>query len=366
MSADNYPQRLRKLQTVARKRSLEGIILVPGPNLRYFTGVHSMLLERPFLLFIPQKGNPRLVAPTLESGPYQRTQFKIDVSSWTDNEGPTKALRTAIDALGLRGKWGVEGRTPFRFIDQLMKFAKPELTNAEDDIQNIREIKDDEEIACLKRSATILSKAFADIPSLIKLGMKESELAGRLAQAIRANGADNVDDILVQAGTSSMDPHHIASSRRIRRKESIVVDAGSTCSGYYADITRTFIVGVNDEFERVYWKVLDAQIAAINASKNGVATGAVDAAARDILRDNHLDRYFIHRTGHGLGLEVHEAPYIVEGGTEKLEARMVYTVEPGVYIPSKMGIRIEDDILVTERDPTILTKTLPKEYGWWK
>jgi Xaa-Pro aminopeptidase len=107
-------------------------------------------------------------------------------------------------------------------------------------------------------------------------------------------------------------------------------------------------------------------MAAIKMSNRGVTTGAVDAAARNTLRDNHLDRYFVHRTGHGLGLEVHESPYIVEGGTEKLRAGMVYTVEPGVYIPSKRGIRIEDDLLVTEREPTILTTELPKEYGWWK
>lgn len=334
--------------------------------MRYFTGVHSMLLERLFLLFTPRNGDPQLVAPTLESGPYQRGPFKIAVNSWTDSEGPTHALQTAIKALELRGEWGVEGRTPFRFINLLMNTAQPELTSAEDALQSIREIKDEEEIRHLKRAATILSKSFAEIPSMIKPGMKESELAGKLAQAIRANGADTVDDILVQAGKSSADPHHIASSRRIRRNESIVVDAGSTYSGYYADITRTFMVGVNDEFERLYSKVLAAQMAAIKMSKSGVTTGAVDAAARNTLRHNHLDGYFIHRTGHGLGLEVHEAPYIVEGGTEKLQARMAYTVEPGLYIPSKLGIRIEDDVLVTEREPTILTKALPKEYGWWK
>jgi len=361
-----YSRRLEKLQTATRKRNLEGIILVPGPNVRYFTGVHSMLLERLFLLLVPKSGDPQLVAPTLESGPYRQGPFKIAVNSWTDSEGPTQALQTAIKALELRGKWGVDDRTPFRFINLLMNNAKPELTSAEDALQSIREIKDEEEIRHLRRSATILAKSFLEIPSMIKPGIKESELAGRLAQAIRANGADTVDDILVQAGKSSADPHHIASSRRITRNESIVVDVGSAYSGYYADITRTFMVGVSDEFERLYSKVLEAQMAAIKMSKGGVTTGVVDAAARNTLRDNHLDGYFVHRTGHGLGLEVHESPYIVEGGTEKLRAGMVYTVEPGVYIPSKTGIRIEDDLLVMERGHAILTKELPREYGWWK
>ena len=363
---EQFSHRLGKLQSAMREQNLNGIILVPGPNLQYYTGVNSFLLERPFLFLAPVDDDPHLVAPTLESGPYQRGPFKIEVHSWTDSEGPFHALQTAITHVELAGRWGLEGRAPFRFINLLMKSSKAQFEDVEPSLQNIRQVKDEEEIHDLKRAASILSKSFLAIPSMIKLGMKESELAGRIAQTIRANGADGVDDILVQAGKSSADPHHIASSKRIQRKESIVIDTGCTYSGYYADVTRTFMIGDDPNFKNLYVKVLEAQMAAIKESRAGVKTGAVDYAARQILRKYDLNKFFIHRTGHGLGLEIHEAPYLVEDGTDNLQPNMAFTIEPGVYIPSTMGIRIEDNLISTEQGHSVITRTLPKDYAWWK
>ena len=363
---EQYARRVAKLQRESKSRNLDGVILVPGPNLRYYTGINSILMERPFLLLVPNNALPHLVAPTLESGPYRTGPLRVEVHSWTDNEGPVRALQVAIAQLKLSGKWGMEGRTPFRFIKLLAKFTKIEFDEADSCLQEIRQIKDDEEARWLKRSASILCKSFLSIPSLIKPGMKEAELGRKLAQTIRANGADGLDDILVQSGESSADPHHIASSRRIRRKEPIVIDTGCTYSGYYADITRTIMIGDDRKFEDTYEKVLEAQTAAIRESRAGVATGTVDYAARHTLQQYNLDAYFIHRTGHGLGLEVHEAPYLVENGIQVLQPNMAFTVEPGIYIPSRMGIRIEDNLLTTERDHLITTRSLPKDYGWWK
>jgi Xaa-Pro aminopeptidase len=345
---------------------LQGVILVPGPNLRYYTGINSMLLERPYLLFIPRNSPPHLIAPTLESGPFQECPFQVEVHSWTDNEGPTQAFESATSQLQLDDTWGVEGRTPFRFLDQLMKFSRPQFQNAEASLQRIREIKDEQEVRYLRHAASMLSESFLLIPSILKPSLRETELAGKIAQAIQANGAETVGEILVQTGKSSADPHHIASSRRIRRKDPIVIDTTCTFAGYYADITRTFMLGSDNKFEDMYSKVLEAQIQAIEESKPAVKTGAVDQAARENLRRNGLDKYFIHRTGHGLGLEVHEAPYIIENGTEILQPKMAFTIEPGIYVPSKFGIRIEDNIITTNRGSAVLTNTLPKEYAWWK
>ena len=363
---EQFTRRLGKLQNAIRAQNLNGVILVPGANLRYYTGVNSLLMERPFLLLVPKDETPHLIAPTLESGPYKSSPLKIEIHSWTDNEGPTSALQDALAQLTVSGKWGMEGRTPFRFITLLTNFTKAEFHEAESWLQEIRQVKDEVEIRCLKRSASILCKSFLSIPSLINPGMRESELAGKLAQTIRANGADQLDDILVQSGESSADPHHIASSRRIRRRESIVIDTGCTHSGYYADITRTFIIGDEHKFEDLYGKVLEANIAAIKESKTGTTTGAVDYAARHALRRYNLDRFFVHRTGHGLGLEVHEAPYLVENGTQILQPNMAFTIEPGIYIPSRMGIRIEDNLLTTRLAHSVMTQSLPKDYGWWK
>jgi Xaa-Pro aminopeptidase len=349
-----------------RAQNLDGIVLVPGPNLWYYTGVNSLLLERPFLFLAPKDSEPHLVAPVFEAGPYQRGPIKIEIHGWTDSEGPNRALQTAITEVGLTGRWGLEGRAPFRFVNLLTKSATAEFEDAEPFLQDIRQTKDEEEVRHLKRAASILSESFLAIPSMIEPGMKESELAGKFGQTIRAKGADSVDDILVQAGKSSADPHHIASSRRIRRKESIVIDTGCTYSGYYADITRTFIIGNDPNFEDLYMKVLEAQTAAIKESNTGIRTGAVDYAARQTFRRYGLDKFFIHRTGHGLGLEVHEPPYLVENGTQILQPNMAFTVEPGVYIPSRLGIRIEDNLLSTKQGHSVMTRTLPKDYAWWK
>ena len=364
---EQFPRRIERLQSAIHAHNLGGIILVPGPNLRYYTGVNSLLMERPFLLFVPKDGTSHLVAPTLESGPYKTGSPKLEVHSWTDNEGPIRALKNATSKLNVAGGvWGMEGRVPFRFLALLRKFTRTEFQEAESCLQELRQVKDEEEIRCLKRSAAILCRSFLSIPSLIKPGMKELEVASKLAQSIRTNGAEGIDDILVQSGESSADPHHIASSRRIKRGESIVIDTSCTYSGYYADITRTFMIGNNQEFEETYLKVLEANKAAITESDTGATTGSVDYAARQTLRKYDLDRFFVHRTGHGLGLEVHEAPYLVENGTQILHANMVFTIEPGIYIPSRMGIRIEDNLLTTQKGHLVMTRSLPKDFGWWK
>jgi Xaa-Pro dipeptidase len=357
--------RLKKLKRYIADNDLEGIILVPGPNLRYLTGVNSMLLERPFLLFVPIDGDPHLVAPTLESGPYVRGSLKITVHSWNDSEGPTHAFQESIAQLPLNGKWGVEGRATFRFIHQILEYAHPDLVDAEAILQNIREIKEPVEVRALQRAASILSKSFVRIPEMISVGITELELARRISQTIYSNGAEYVGEVLVQSGEFAADPHHLPSTRKLKRRESIVVDTGCTYSGYYADITRTFTIGKNREFENLYGDVLTSQEAALEGSRSGVTVGSIDYAARTYLKNRGLDQYFIHRTGHGLGLEVHEAPYIVAEGKEIVLPSMVFTIEPGVYIPGEMGIRIEDDVLTTDRGCKVLTKSLPKQFEWW-
>ena len=344
---------------------MEGVIVVPGPNMRYFTGVNSLLLERPFMLFLPTDGKAVLVAPTLEAGPYLEHPLQIRVHEWTDSEGSEGAMGKASDSLDLRGKWGVEGRTPFLFLDRLMRKATPKFVGAEQILQGLREVKDEVELTLLKKSAEILSKSFESFPELITEGISELQVAARATQIIRDNGADKVDDMLVQSGPRGADPHSLPTSKKLRKGEGVIIDVGATYEGYYADITRTFSVGNDGELEKVYDKVLQAEEEAIVASGNGVEVGKVDGAARGVLNKAGLGRYFIHRTGHGLGLEVHEAPYIVEGGKEKLGPNMCFTVEPGVYMRGKLGVRIEDNVLVERKEAVQITDT-PKEFGWWK
>jgi Xaa-Pro dipeptidase len=363
---NEYRSRIANLQTHLVEKGLNGMILVPGPNLAYYTGVHSFLLERPFLFFIPKASKPRLVAPKLESGPYLRISEDISVHSWTDNEGPSDSLRQVSEELPLEGKWGVEGRLPFLYIDSLMRHAKPDLENGEPLLQSIRELKHDSEIKLLKKAARILSKSFMNVPHLMKPGLTELQLAQAFRETIYSNGADSVDDVLVQSGPFAADSHHLPSNRKLKRNEGVVIDVSCTHSGYFADITRTFILGKDEKFGRVYEKVREANEAAIDESRSGRTVGAVDHSARSVLERNGLGSYFTHRTGHGLGLEIHEAPYIVADGDEPLQPTMVYTIEPGAYIPGKMGVRIEDDVLATSGRCEVLTRSLPRDYGWWK
>lgn len=360
-----YLQRLEKIRRLIAAGDLNGVILVPGPNLRYITGINSLLLERPFLFFAPKEGEVHLLAPTLESGPYLKSQLKIMVHSWDDGEGPSRAFEETVARINLRGKWGLEGRVPFRFIDQVLKHAQPQLENAESILQGIREIKDPQEIRLLQRAASVLANAFEGIPKMLKTGMTELQLSRKISQAIYSSGAESVEDILVQSGEFAADPHHLPSPRKLKRNESIVVDTACTFSGYYADITRTFIIGKSKKFEELYNQVLASEEKAIRQSTNGVTVGSIDDAARNHLRQKALDRFFIHRTGHGLGLEVHEAPYIVPNGSETVKPGMAFTIEPGVYLSGDMGIRIEDDIVSTTGKCRNLTVSLPKEFGWW-
>jgi Xaa-Pro aminopeptidase len=360
-----YAGRIKKLKAGLEDEGLRGAVIVPGPNMRYFTGVNSLLLERPFMLLVPTDGELNLVAPKFEAGPYSRSPVPMKIHAWTDSEGWSGAISKAVRGVGLKGRWGVEGRAPFLFLDRLTKRTSPKLRNAEQILQGLREVKDEAEVRLLKKSAAILSRSFEQFPSQIKEGLTELEVAKAASDAIYSNGATKVDDMLVQSGPRCADPHGLPSSRKVGRGESIIIDVGSVYEGYYADITRTFCLGRSPEVERVYEKVLEAETAGISQAAEGVRVGSVDGAARGALKKVGMAKYFIHRTGHGLGLEVHEAPYIVEGGRERLAANMCFTVEPGVYLPGRLGVRIEDDVLISGKKGVAITDT-PKEFGWWK
>ncbi len=359
-----YASRLKRLRKALESAHLDGAVIVPGPNLRYMTGVNSLLLERPFMLLVPTDRTARIVAPELEAGPYRACPLPLTVHDWTDSQGSAGAIKEAARAVPLKGRWGVEGKVPFLFLNKLMRETSARFEDAEPILQGLREVKDEAEVALLKRSAKILSMSFEDFPEFIREGVTELELARKATEAIYRQGGTKVDDLLVQSGARAADPHALPSAKKVRKGEGIIFDIGSTFEGYYADVTRTFCVGKSPQVERVYAQVLDAEVRAIGTSGEGVPVGRVDGAARGVLKGAGLGKYFIHRTGHGLGLEVHEAPYIFEGGRERLREGMCFTVEPGVYIRRRLGVRIEDNVLI-ERGKGLEITTTPKEFGWW-
>ena len=362
--AFNLKGRVGRLAKELRSARLKGAIIAPGPNLSYYTGVRAHLFERPFLLLIQSHGETHLIAPKLEAGPF-RDSVPLTIHAWDDNEGPSGAFKELIKGIGVSGTWGCDGRVPFGFLDHLVSRGL-KVKPADRILQSIREVKESGELELIKKSAAILSDSMFRVPDALHEGMTEKELARFIVEWGIASGADEVDP-MVQSGSRAADPHSVTSSKKMGRGEPVVVDVVSTYAGYTADITRTFVLGSDSSAEKVYRSVLSAQDKAIGSAKAGVTTGKVDAAARDSLKRDGLAKYFIHRTGHGLGLEVHEAPYIVSGGKERLRPGMVFTVEPGAYIPGKLGVRIEDDVAISKGGSCdVITSKVPKDFGWWR
>jgi len=360
----NLKRRAGRLADALRSAGLGGAIIAPGPNLYYYTGVRAHLFERPFLLLVQSDGGAHLLAPKLEAGPFKGS-IPLTAHAWDDTEGPSRAFKELLGSIDATATWGCDGRVPFGFLNHLLSRGL-KVKPADDILQSIREVKEQAELELIRKSAAILCDAVIKVPEVLREGMTEKELARFIVEEELAGGADEVDP-MVQSGARAADPHSETSSGKIGRGESVVVDVVSYYAGYAADITRTFVLGSGSAVEKTYRSVLSAQGKAIEAAKVGVATGRVDAAARGSLKKDGLSRYFIHRTGHGLGLEVHEAPYIVSGGRELLRAGMVFTVEPGAYIPGKLGVRIEDDVAISKAGRSeVVTGKVPKEFGWWR
>lgn len=363
-STPDLDLRIGRLAKRLEKARLRGVVMVPGPNLTYYTGVKAHLYERPFLLFVESCGDARLLAPRLEAGPF-KDSIPLKVHAWTDNQGPSGAFRALFGGIGKEGVWGCEGRVPYGFLNHLLAKGM-KLEPADAILQGVREVKEPGEVELLKRSAAILSEAILKVPETLGAGVTEKEIALSIREDALEGGADEVDPT-VQSGARAADPHSATSGRKVGRGETVVADVVSSYKGYAADITRTFVVGRGPEAERTYRCVLSAQRKAIDSARAGATTGEVDAAARGSLTRDGLGRYFIHRTGHGLGLEVHEAPYIVASGRERLRPRMAFTVEPGAYIPGRLGVRIEDDVVISEGGKAVVTTSkVPKDFGWWR
>jgi Xaa-Pro aminopeptidase len=353
--------RVSRVVESIKREGLQGIVIVPGPNMFYLTGVRSLLLERPFMLFISRNSESYLLSPRLEAGPYK--ELGIKVYEWKDEEGPVDALKKIISSLE-NGIWGIEGRMPFSFFNLLSSHSNFKFKDAQEILLSVREVKDDYERQLLFKASNILSKAFRAFPEIIKEGMKEKELAKKASDKIYELGSDHVEDVLVQSGPRASDPHSLPSEKKIKRKELIVVDISCTFSGYYSDITRTYSISKPENYEDVYNIVLEAQLAAEKTAKPSIPAEEVDNAARNVIESKGYGKYFIHRTGHGLGVEVHEAPFIVRGNKRKLNPGVFFTVEPGIYIQGKYGIRIEDNIYMADSFAKEITK-VPKEYLWW-
>jgi len=354
-------QRLERLQQEMTIRGLDGIALMPGPNQVYVSGMHTHVSERPILLFLPANDDPAVIIPGLEAMKAQDAGIPTArIFAWTDEEWFEGAFARAAEVLGLAGAhWGVEALYMRVLELEALQKAAPDLrtSHAEPAIMALRSVKDADELAAMERAVGVAERAIERLLPLIKIGQSEKQVANMLTNLLYEEGADMMAfSPIVSTGPNGASPHAVPTDRILADGDFLVVDWGAYVDGYPSDITRTFAVGhVDPEMARIYDVVLLANQQGKLAAKPGTTGEEVDRAARDVIEDAGYGKFFIHRTGHGLGLEVHESPSMVAGNREPLAAGNVFTVEPGIYLPGRGGVRIEDDVVVTSEGHRSLT-----------
>ena len=373
--AERYRGRLAAARDLAGEAGFAAVLVGVGADMRYLAGYGAMPLERLTMLVIPTTGDWALVAPRLEATPARSSPPAaagvLPVVTWDEADDPhglvaqmvgeaargSQSLRIAVgDDLPARHLLRLQERLPgARF-----ELASPILGR-------LRIVKDPDEIALLTEAAHAADRVVAQIAGGRLIGRTEAEVAREVRERLLAEGHDAAHFAIVGSGPNSASPHHEASERVIAAGEPIVLDIGGTIDGYGSDITRTLWVtggdpakGPDERFRHLFGVLLGAQAAATAAVRPGIPAEAVDAAARRPIEAEGYGEAFFHRTGHGIGLEGHEQPYIIAGNTEPLQPGMAFSVEPGIYLVDDYGARIED-IVVCGPDGPIALNEAPRE-----
>jgi Xaa-Pro dipeptidase len=359
--------RFEKLQKAIIDFGFDGVILNPGASLEYLTGLSFHLMERPvILLFVPGK-KPALILPELEKVKLEACPIEFTAAFFGDNPAErTVAFRNALTGFDLNGKKIAVEPTRLRFLEmEYLRETTPQAKFVDGSavFHRLRLHKDAQEITAMRKAVDIAQVAFQKLIPFIHIGKTEHELANRLTSLLLEGGSDPElpFQVILSSGPNSANPHAEPSERKLQTGDLVVVDWGASYQGYASDLTRTLVMGdPNSEQKAIAASVLRANQAGRAAGKPGIAAGDVDRAARAEIERDGFGKYFTHRTGHGLGMEAHEAPYMFAENLEHLEAGMVYTVEPGIYLPGKGGVRIEDDVVATT-DGSETLSDLPRE-----
>lgn len=347
--------RLDKLTASLRTSNLDAVILNPGPTLKYLTGVGFHLMERPVVLFVSPGKDPVLVLPELELPKLDLFPYKVQGVTYGENPAEwDEAFRKAAQSLGLDGKRiGVEPRNLRLLEFRHVKAGAPEADypDAGDVLAELRLRKDKAEVDAMRKAVKIAQDALEATLPLLKIGMTEKEASSELVMQLLKHGSDSELPFapIVSAGPNAANPHASPTDRKLQAGDMLVVDWGAAYEGYISDLTRTFAVGEMDaEFQKIHKIVQEANAAGRAIAKPGIPCADVDKATRDVIEKAGYGKYFTHRTGHGIGMESHEAPYMRGDNMQILEPGMAFTVEPGIYLTNRNGVRIEDNVVVTE------------------
>lgn len=353
-------QKINKLISILDNQDLDALALVPGSNFRYATGGNFHLMERPTLLIVSKTCRPIAILPVLEVESFAQLNIDADIVEWQDSDGYQSAFDKGFNKLGSISKIGVEGQRMRVFEMQAIEKSLPNITivNAQKLISKMRLIKDHQEIEHLRQAVKIAESALTDTIKFVTVNKTEIEIKNFLIQQLYQHGAEDIafDPIVLAAENSALPHGHSRNDYHISEDDCLLFDFGATVNGYHSDITRTFFVGsASDEYKNIYAAVLKANQIGKKISKPKLTLHDLDDQVLNSLCDSGYEDLIVHKTGHGLGMDVHEDPYVMRNNQEVLEAGMVITIEPGLYKQGSLGVRIEDNILITDSGCESLT-----------
>jgi Xaa-Pro dipeptidase len=359
--------RLDKLYAELKKAGMDAVALNPGPTLSYLSGLRFHLMERPVVMLFAPGQTPAIILPELEMQKVKQLPYPVQAFAYGETPSTwDESFKKAAKALDLDGKQiGVEPRAMRLLEFRHMKSGAPEADypDASAALAALRICKDADEITRMRRAVKIAQEGLEATLPLIKVGVTEKEIANELVTQLLRLGSEPEMPFspIVSSGPNSANPHASPTERKLQVGDLLVVDWGATYEGYISDLTRTFAVGdVAAEYQKIHKIVQEANAAGRAAGRPGAPCADVDKAARKVIEDAGYGVYFTHRTGHGIGMEGHEDPYMRGDNMQLLEPGMAYTVEPGIYLTNRNGVRIEDNMIVTETGVESLSD-MPRE-----
>lgn len=341
--------RIRRAQAACAGVGVDALLVTPGPDLRYLTGYDAIPLERLTCLVVPAEGEPVLVVPALEVPAAQASpaaHLGLEILGWAETVDPVALVAARLGhprRIALADQMWAEKALRFQAA-----LPGAEAVLASLVLRDLRMLKTPDEVAALAAAGAAIDRVQAAVPGLLRPGRTEREVGRDIAAAILTESHQTVDFVIVGSGPNSASPHHEVSDRVLTAGDPVVVDIGGSMAGYCSDCTRTYVLGEPSvELAALYDVLAHAQQAAREQVRPGVAAQSVDRVARDIIAEAGHGEHFMHRTGHGIGVQTHEEPYIVEGNATPLQPGMAFSVEPGIYLPGRYGARIEDIVVVT-------------------
>lgn len=347
-----YQMRMKQLQVKMKEDGFQGMILFPSPNMFYLTGFHTFPGERLLVTVIPVEGDPFFIAPKLFAGQIRQASWISEIITWTDEENAYDKFRVFMDRKGLiQGQFAVDDTAwAAQLLGLMTVLPKIHFVPVGHLLSSLRLRKSAEEIAKIQTASDIVDDIVDVLRRTIRPGMREIEIAALMEYEMRKAGAAGPSfETIVGSGPNSALPHYNAGERKVQNGDFIVVDFGALYQGYCSDTTRTLAVGTpSPKMVEVYQIVKEAQEIGVRTARPGIKASDVDQAVRQYITDHGYGSFFTHRTGHGLGMEVHEEPYINGINDTILEPGMVFSIEPGIYLEGEFGVRIEDIVYLTE------------------